>query len=182
VFYTKKKEKEKVKIISIFIPLTITILFIYASIKKVKIYDSFAVGAKEGLDTVFSILPYLITIFVLTELFSLSGLSSSVINLLTPVLKFLGIPPQLAPLVILKPFSGSGSIAVLSEIFSSYGADGYVARCACAVFGSSETTFYVTAVYYVKCKNKNAVKGIIISLTASFITTCLCCLVCRFLV
>ena len=126
-------------------------------------------------------LPYLITIFVLTELFSLSGLSSSVINLLTPVLKFLGIPPQLAPLVILKPFSGSGSIAVLSEIFSSYGADGYVARCACAVFGSSETTFYVSAVYYANCKEKRLLKPIIISLLATFISTIFACFICKFL-
>lgn len=169
------------KILSLFLPVCFILIFLYASFKKVKIYDSFTVGVKDGLNTVFTILPYLITVFILTELFSVSGLSTSIINLLSPIFSALGIPVEIAPLIILKPFSGSGSLAVLSNIFSQYGADGYIARCACAVFGSSETVFYVSAVYFANCKEKRLLKPILISLFATFISTVFACFICKFI-
>ena len=118
----------------------------------------------------------------MSELFKVSGLYNLLATLLSPVFNFLGIPTELIELIVLKPFSGSGSLALLDSVYKSHGTSGYIALCASAIFGSSETTFYVTAVYYSKCRNKNAVKGIIISLTASFLTTCFACLLCRFLV
>ena len=117
----------------------------------------------------------------MTELFSVSGISTFVIKLLTPIFKLLKIPVEIAPIVILKPFSGSGSLAVLTDVFSTYGVDSYVARCACAVFGSSETTFYVSAVYFSKVKEKRLTHPIIISLVSTFISTVFACLICRFI-
>lgn len=162
-------------------PLGIIFLVCFASFKKVKVYESFVIGAKKGIETVFSILPYLVAVFIMTELFTVSGLSLKFTKLLTPIFKGLGIPPEITPLVILKPFSGSGSLAVLTEIFNSYGVDSYVSRCACAVYGSSETVFYVSAVYYSKSKEKRLTRPIIISLTSTLISTVIACFLCKFI-
>jgi len=89
------------------------------------------------------------------------------------------VPPELAKLVLIKPFSGSGSLSFLTNIISEYGADSYIARCACVLYGSSETTFYISAVYFVKCKNKKRILPIAIILLATFITTVISCLLCR---
>ena len=100
---------------SLVIPVLLIALFVYSAIKKVKIYDSFAVGAGRALPLVFSLFPYLVTIFIMTELFRISGLSDALITFLTPVFGFFGIPSEIAPLVILKPFSGGGSLALLTK-------------------------------------------------------------------
>jgi spore maturation protein B len=169
------------KIIALILPVCFILLFIYASVKHVKIYDTFALGAKEGLNTIFTIFPYLVTIFILTELFSASNLSNTLINFLSPFFNLLGIPKEIAPLVILKPFSGSGSLALLTEIFSLYGVDSYLSRCACAIFGSSETVFYISAVYYANVKEKRLLKPILISLFATFLSTIFACFICKFI-
>ena len=169
------------KYLSLILPLCLIIVAFYASFKKVKVYDSFVKGAKNGIETVYTILPYLIAVFVLTELFTVSGLSDKFIELLSPIFKFLGIPKEITPLVILKPFSGSGSLAILTEIFQRYGADSYVSRCACAVFGSSETIFYVSAVYFSKSKEKKLTRPIIISLASTLSSTIIACFICKFI-
>ena len=167
--------------LSLILPILIISVFITATVKKVKIYDSFTQGAYNGLQTVFSVLPYLITVFIMTELFSASGISSAVINFISPFIKLLGIPPEITPLIILKPFSGSGSLAILSQIFTDYGVDCYISRCACAVFGSSETIFYVSAVYFSKSKEKRLTRPILISLVSTFLSTIFACFLCKFI-
>ena len=91
----------------------------------------------------------------------------------------MGIPAEIAPLVILKPFSGGGSLALLSEIYQNYGVDSYVSLCASAVYGSSETTFYISAVYYSKSKEKRLIKPILISLISTFISIIFVCFICK---
>ena len=169
------------KALSLILPICIISILLYAYVKKVKVYTCFVSGAKKGVETVFYILPYLIAIFVMTELFTVSGLSDKFIKFLSPVFKILGIPREIAPLVVLKPFSGSGSLALLSEIFKTYGADCYVSRCACAVFGSSETIFYVAAVYYSKSKEKRLTRPILISLASTLFSTVIACFICKFI-
>lgn len=167
--------------LSLILPLTVISVIAYACIKKVKAYDSFVVGAKKGLDTVFSIAPYLITVFIMTELFTVSGLSDKFTKLISPIFEILGIPKEIAPLVALKPFSGSGSLALLTDVFKTHGADSYVSRCACAVFGSSETIFYISAVYFSKSKEKRLTRPIIISLVSTLFSTVIACFICKFL-
>ncbi len=169
-------------VISYILPLFIIGVFIYAWIKKVPIYQVFTAGVKSALELTYSLFPAILAVILMSELFKVSGLYDVFLKLLLPIFKFFGIPIELMELIILKPFSGSGSLALLNEIYKAYGTSGYIPLCASAIFGSSETIFYVTAIYYVKCKNKNAVKGIIISLTATFITTCFACFLCRFFV
>ena len=165
--------------ISLVIPVLLLALFVYASVKKVKIYDEFANGVAKAFPIVLSVFPYVATVLIMTELFSASGLSDLLVKFLSPVFSFLGIPAEISPLVLLKPFSGSGSLTVLNGILAKYGADSYIGRCACAVFGSSETTFYVAAVYYSSSKNKKLTKPIIISLSSTFFATLAACLLCR---
>lgn len=164
---------------SYIIPFLFLVILVYSAIKKVKPYDAFTEGAKSALPFAANIFPYLVSIFVLTELFEASGISDFLSDILSPVFGFLGIPKELSKLVMIKPFSGSGSLAMLSEIFSEYGADSYLARCACVIYGSSETVFYIAAVYFANVKNKKLLLPITISLFASFCSCVFACFICR---
>ncbi len=161
------------------IPILFLIIFLLAIIKKVKPYDSFTLGAKSAIPFATSIFPYLVSIFVLTELFEASGLSAIFLKFLSPVFGLFGIPSELCKLVLIKPFSGSGSLALLSEIYTEYGVNSYLARCASVIYGSSETVFYVAAVYFAGAKTKKLTKPIIISLIASFFSCVFACLICK---
>lgn len=169
------------KLFSLFIPLLFLLVFCYAIKKKVKLFPSFVEGIKEALPLLVSIFPYLAAVFILSELFESSHLSALFLKALSPVFRFLGIPPEISKLVLLKPFSGSGSLSLLSEIFSTYGPDSYLSRCAAAAYGSSETVFYISAVYFSKTKRKNLLRPVLISLIANFLAVILGCILCRFL-
>lgn len=162
-----------------FIPILFLFIFAFSMVKKVKPYEAFTIGAKSAVPFATSIFPYLVSIFVLTELFEASGISSMVATALSPVFTLLGIPTELTKLVLIKPFSGSGALALLTEIFTKYGVDSYLARCACVIYGSSETVFYVAAVYFAGAKTKNLTKPIVISLIASFCSCVFACFICK---
>ena len=164
------------KYTALIIPLLFLILFIYALFRRVKLYDCFTEGVKGAVP----LFPYLVSILILSELFEQSGLSARLTQALSPVFSFLGIPPEIGKLVLVKPFSGSGSTALLSEILASFGADSYIGRCACVAYGSSETVFFVSAVYFAGSKKKLA-KPILIALIANFFSLVLGCLLCRIL-
>ncbi len=163
------------------IPVLFIFIFLYAIIKKVKPYSAFTEGAKSAIPFATSVFPYLVAIFVLTELFETSGLSSAMANLLSPVFKILGIPKELTKLVLIKPFSGNGSLAVLTEIYQTYGVDSYLSRCASVIYGSSETVFYVATVYFAGAKTKKLTAPIIISLIASLLSCVFACFICLIL-
>ena len=105
------------------LPALFFIAILIAAVRKVKVYDSFAEGIKGAVPLVLSLFPYIAAILILSSLFEASGLSSALEKALSPAFEFLGIPPEISRLVLIKPFSGSGSAAVLSEIFAEYGAD-----------------------------------------------------------
>ena len=160
---------------SYIIPIFLIAILLICAVKKIKVYDVFVKGASEGVPLVISLLPYIVAVLLMSELFEVSGLSKIFIDFLSPFFTFLGVPKELIKLIIIKPFSGSGSLALLSEIISANGTSSYITLCACAIYGSQETVFYISAVYYVKCKNKKVTKGIVIALLATFIATVLCC-------
>ncbi len=161
------------------IPLLFLAVFIFSLFKKVKPYEAFTEGAKQAVPFAVSVFPYLVSIFVLTELFEQSGLSDITVKILSPMFRGLGIPTELAKLVLIKPFSGSGSLAVLSELYSVHGVDSYISRCASVIYGSSETVFYVAAVYFAGAKTKKLTTPIIISLIASFASCVFACFICK---
>lgn len=163
---------------SYFIPILFLVILVFSIIKKVKPYDAFIQGTKSAIPFAISIFPYLVTIFVMTELFEISGISNFVTKVISPIFQVFGIPKELTKLVLIKPFSGNGSLALLTEIFSSYGVDSYLARCACVIYGSSETVFYIAAVYFAGAKTKKLLTPIIISLIASFASCVFACFIC----
>ncbi len=161
------------------IPAIFLVVFVFAAVKKVKIYDEFSAGVKEAVSFTISLIPCLAAIFMMCAVFEKSGLSNALTNLLSPAFGFLGIPPELTKLVLIKPFSGSGSLAYLNAIIAEHGADSYIARCACVCFGSSETVFYISAVYFAGLKVKKLAVPIVIVLISTLISTILACLLCN---
>ncbi len=161
------------------IPVIVVAVIVVAAIKKVKPYDAFCDGVKKAFPLVIKIFPYILTVLVMCEVFEKSGLSKLVIGWLSPVFGAFGIPEEMIGLVLVKPFSGSGSLAVLNDLLVKHGADSYVGRCAAVVYGSSETVFYVGAVYFSTCKKRSFALPVIISLAATFISTVFAVFICR---
>lgn len=167
------------KFSSYLIPILIISLIIYSIYKKNNAYSSFVYGAKSSFDLVLTSFPYLVAIFIAVELFSVSGLSILLGKLLSPIFNLLGIPIELTELILLKPFTGCGSLAVLENIFTTYGVDSYLARCGCAIAGSSEAIFYITAVYFAQTKVKKFSYGIPVALVSMLLGVVTACLICK---
>lgn len=163
------------------LPILIVLLFLYAFIKKINVYKSFVEGAKEAFSLCLDILPYMVAILCAVALFRASGLAGHLINFLSPIFNLLGIPTEVCELVLLRPFTGSGSFAILDNIFLTYGADSYIARCACCIMGSSETLFYVATVYTSKTSIKKLSYAIPVGILACIFSAVVCCLVCKIL-
>ena len=126
--------------------------------------------------------PYLVAIFAVVELLSASGLSALISKGAEPIFSFLGIPSELTEFLILRPFTGSGSIGMLSKIFATYGANSYVAKCACIIMSCSETTFYVVAVYFSTTKIKKLKYVIPVCLLSAFLGSIIACFFARILI
>lgn len=163
------------------IPSLIILLLLYSLIKKNNTYNSFVSGAKTSFDLVLTSFPYIATIFIALEIFDVSGLSYMFSNLVSPVFGIFGIPKELSQLVILKNFSGCGSLAVLENIFATYGVDSYLSRAGSVICGCSEAIFYVTAVYFSKTKITKFRYAVIVGVLANFIGAIVGCLVCKFI-
>jgi spore maturation protein B len=117
-------------------------------IRKVKVYDTFIEGAKEGFQVAVRIIPFLVGILVAIGMFRASGAMDLLTAGLRPLLQSTGFPAELFPLAVLRPLSGSGSLALSTDIIKRFGADSVIGRTAGTLYGSSETTFYVLAVYF----------------------------------
>ena len=133
---------------SLAVPLLLAFVACYAARRKVDVYAALAHGAEEGLTVLLHILPSLIALLSAVYMLRASGALEAFSALLAPLLSRLGIPAEAAPLLFIRPISGSGALAVGSEIMESCGVDSYPARVAAVMLGSSETTFYTVAVYY----------------------------------
>lgn len=166
--------------VSVFIvPFLLIFLLLYSKKKKVNAYKAFVSGAQNSISLSMDIFPFLIAIFVAVNLFRESGLIFYLSSFLSPVFSFLGIPKELCELVLIRPFSGSASLAILEEIYDSFGADSYVSRCASTIMGSSETVFYIATIYFSQTKAKRLIYAIPVSLFCTFVGAILSCLVCR---
>lgn len=161
------------------LPILILLLLVYNLVKKQNNYDSFVKGAQKSLTLIFEIFANIVAIFVIIELFRASGISAYLQKIISPVFTIFGIPSELCELIVLKPFSGSGSLALLSDIFTHYGVDSYIGRCASVIISSSETVFYVTSVYFSKTKVKNLGYAIPLALFVTFLSSILACLFCK---
>lgn len=169
------------KFLSLLIPLIFLLSFAFAALRKVRVYDSFAEGIKGAIPLITSIFPYIAAIAMLSKLLEASGLGAKIADFLSPVFSFTGIPEEIAPLLLIKPLSGSGGIAVLSEILEKNGADSYISRCACVIYGASETIFYVGAVYFSGLKRKKLRSALLIALLSFLASAVFACFLCRFI-
>ena len=129
------------------VPITILIILLYGIFERKNVFDIFLKGANDGLKMVIKVFPTLIGLFLAIGALSSSGILDFIINLLKPVLAILKIPPEIMPLAILRPISGSGSIAVATEIMKRFGVDSLIGLMVATIMGSTETTLYTIAVY-----------------------------------
>ncbi len=128
-------------------PVLIVAIPVYGWIKGVKVYEAFIRGAEEGLGMVFVTLPYLVAIFVALSCFRFSGAMSLLSRCLQAILTPLGVPSDVVPLMVTRPISGSGALAITAEIMKARGPDSPVGILASILQGSTDTTFYVTTLY-----------------------------------
>lgn len=163
------------------IPIFIIFVLVYSLFKRINAYDCFISGARSAVDLCINTFPYLVAIFMVVELLSVSGISAYLTNLFKPFFNFLGIPSELIEFLILRPFTGSGSIAMLSNLFSLYGPDSYISKCASVIMSCSETTFYVVAVYFSTTKIKKLRYIIPLCLLSAFIGAIIACGMCKIL-
>ncbi len=161
------------------LPVIFLLLFVYCIFKRINTYDHFVKGAKGAIQLVVDIFPFIASILIAVALLRVSGITTFLGKLLSPFFNLLGIPTELCELVLLRPFTGSGSYGILENIFTTYGADSYISRCACVIMGCSETIFYVATVYISQTKVKKLLYAIPVALFCSLVGTVLACLICK---
>lgn len=130
------------------IPSLIGFILLYGTFKKVPTYESFVEGGKEGIQIAFSIIPYLVGMLVSISIFRASGALEYFMSFLKPVLDFIGVPSEVAPLAIIRPISGNAALGMTSDLISTYGPDSFIGRLASVIQGSTDTTLYVLTVYF----------------------------------
>ncbi|MBT3228161.1 MAG: spore maturation protein [Candidatus Marinimicrobia bacterium] len=130
------------------IPVLLLAIVGHGWYKKVKVYEAFTEGAKEGFEVAVRIIPFLVAILVAIGAFRASGALDLITGLLSPLTSWIGMPGEVIPMALMRPLSGSGAIGIMSELISTYGPDSLPARMAAIMEGSTETTFYILAVYF----------------------------------
>lgn len=133
---------------SYLVPLLLVSISLFGLGKRVNVYEALTEGAEEGLKVVLRILPALVGLMTAVYMLRASGVMEQIGTLLSPLLVRLGIPPETAALLLIRPVSGSGALAIGSELMAGYGPDSYVGRVAAVMLGSTETTFYTITVYF----------------------------------
>lgn len=130
------------------IPLILLLIPIYALTKGVKVYSVFTEGAKEGLRVAVMIVPYLVCMLAAIGMFRASGAMDWLTAILNPITSLIGLPGEVLPMGIMRSFSGGGAEGMMSELLATYGTQSQIGRIASVALGSTETTFYVVAVYF----------------------------------
>ncbi len=141
-------------IVKAIIPIIILLIIAYGMVKKVKVYECFVEGAKDGVSICIRIFPYLLAMMVAIAVFRESKALDCLINVLRPVSNLIGLPGELVPLVLIKPLSGSGALGVFADILKQFGPDSNVGKMASIIMGSTETIFLYNNSLFWSCWNK----------------------------
>ena len=152
----------------LFMPIFIAVVVIFGFIKKVELFDAFTAGAKDGIKTLLGIAPTLVGLIVAVNLLKASGATDALCSLISPAAQTLGFPEQIVPMVLLRPISGGGSTALLTNIYKDCGPDSFAGRVASVLAGSTETTFYAIAVYFGSVGIKKIRHTLVAALSADF--------------
>ncbi len=132
----------------IVIPLFVLFIIFYGVKKRVNVYDSFLEGAKEGLILVFHITPTVIAMVFAVNIFLDSNFIDGMLGFLKPIFDFINVPIDILPMALLRPISGTASLAIMNDIFIHFGPDSYIGRLASTLQGCTDTTIYVLALYF----------------------------------
>jgi spore maturation protein SpmB len=151
------------------IPLVLTFFPLYAFVRGIKIYEEFVEGAKEGFSVILRIIPNLVAILAAIGFFRGAGGIALLTKILSRPLNWIHFPPELLPMALIRPLSGSGSLAVFTDIVNTYGPDHILSKTAGTIFGSTETTFYVLAVYFGSVSVKRTRHAVPAGLVADFV-------------
>ena len=154
---------------NIAIPFTIFFIVIYAITEKIKVFDSFIEGAKDGIKIIYNIFPTLLGLFFFFFILRDSGILNTITNILNPILLIFKIPSEILPLALLRPISGSASMAIATDILNSYGVDSKIGLIASTIMGSTETTLYTIALYTSSIKVKKTRFVLYAALLADFV-------------
>ena len=160
------------------IPAIFLLFLGYGYVKKVKVYEKFVEGAKEGFNVGVKIIPYLVAMLVAIAMLRASGAMDVLTNLVKPITNLVGMPPEVLPMALMRPLSGSGSLGVMTELMNNFGVDSLIGFISSTMFGSTETTFYVIAVYFGAVniyKTRYAVPAGLLADAAGLITAVLIC-------
>ncbi|SEF38540.1 spore maturation protein B [Caloramator fervidus] len=155
----------------LFISLFLILVMVFAYAKGVNVFDEFILGVKDGFLTVYKIAPYLLTMIFAIDIFRSSSALDFFINLLGPFAEFFNIPREILPMFLIKPLSGSGAIAVLTDISRQYGIDSKEAKIASVMMGSTETIFYTLGLYFGIVDIKKIRHTLLVALIIHFIST-----------
>lgn len=136
------------------IPIIVVIIITYGMFKGRKVYDWFVEGAKDGLKVCMNIFPYLLAMIIAVHIFREAKLLDMLNNLIAPVVRVIGLPKEVVPLVLVKPLSGSGAMGIFTDILKSYGPDTFIGLVASVIMGTTETIFYTVTVYFGAVKIK----------------------------
>jgi len=158
-----------VKVFSSFVLPAIIVGFpLFALCRGVRVYEEFVQGAKTGFETSVRIIPYLVAMLFAIAMFRASGAMDYLALALNPILSRVGMPADLLPMAIVRPLTGSGSGAILADLVKRFGADAPVSRMAATIYGSTETTFYVVAVYFGAVNIRKIRHALAVGLLADF--------------
>lgn len=166
---------------NIAMPLMIIFIVLYGVIERKKVFDIFLEGAKEGISVVLNIFPTLVGLFVAIGALRSSGIIDLIINFITPVLNLVSFPTEILPLALIRPISGSSSIAVATDIMNKFGVDSNIGLMASIIMGSTETTVYTIAVYTSSVGIKKTRFVLWAALIADFVGIITSIVICRFL-
>ncbi len=148
------------------IPLVLFIFLGWGIVKKVRVYEVFVEGAKDGFNVAVRIIPDLVAMLAAIGIFRASGAMELLTSVLAPVTTLIGMPPEVLPMAFMRPLSGSGSLGIMTELMKVNGPDSLIGIMASTMYGSSETTFYVLAVYFGTVAVKNTRHAVPVGLIA----------------
>lgn len=137
------------------IPVIIFLITSYGMIKKVKIYEVFVSGAKEGIYTAIRVMPHLIGMLVAINIFRASGAMDYLCIMLAPITKLINMPADVLPMALMRPLSGGGAMGIMNSLFIKHGPDSLIGKMSSIMAGSTDTTFYIIAVYFGSVNIKN---------------------------
>jgi Uncharacterized membrane protein len=162
---------EKLGAISAYaIPVIFLSILLLGLLKDVKVYDVFVEGARDGITTIVKIIPTLVGLMVAVGVFKASGALELLIMAFKPLALLVGIPAETIPLALMRPVSGSASLAIVNEIIQTYGPDSYIGRTASTMMGSTETIFYTLTIYFGSVGIKNIRFTLIAALLADLVS------------